>query len=788
MFLLSLKIWFRRQAKNLPVFILSYSSYALGYILAVILFLYVYNQSIYNRSYPNHEFIYRIIKKDNSVNSKTPKNPYILSETIRQEVPNVLQVTSYCKIGGLYLEKDGNVFSEIGMRGVDADFFDIFSLRFLRGAFDDDSFSSPYNVVVTKSAALKYFNSLNVIDSLLQIERGAQQYNFNIIGVVEDFPENSTIRGSMFINIVPSFNYILKGFADEKNDWDNFYFETYARIPDYSPYVATEATNKVISSKLLEYQNYSYSFQKIKDIYLESEGFINDYTIGGDKKKVATLKLLIIFILIVITINFIIFNATSSVTRHKEIGLKKLAGATKKSFIKTAVIESIISACITIVLVIIPVLIIKPESSFKISESIIAAVIFLTVLFLVSLFSSAYQFIYQSDKGIINVITGSVINVGKRKNVYRKGVIFIQTSVFITIILYTLVVYKQTSYALNTNPGFNPQNLLIVRGDFLKRNYSKYTALKNEIKKLGSIESISGSVRLPPMREGGTFLLTRLEKYPDEKVNIEMLDVDFNFTSTLQIKITEGRGFSESLDNSQTGKCILTKSAVKALQLEDPLSSTLRSYYGHKIIGIINDIQVHSVHKEQLPAALVLSPQYINDIVVRLSPGYNKDIKSRIKNLYSSIYKSNDVSVSMYEDEIMEIYVGEIKWNKIIIYFAVFSVFIVSLGLIGLSFFILNSRTKEVGVRKVFGASFKETLWLLYKEFLLIAGLALLSAGPIAIYLSKKWLEYYPRHINIGVDILLITISITLIVMLLSISYKGLTIAKTNPVITLKYE
>ncbi|HEX3006860.1 MAG TPA: ABC transporter permease [Bacteroidales bacterium] len=794
MYLLYLKIWWRRTKKKILISLLNYLTYSLGFAVAFLLLLFVYNERSYNKSFPNYENIYRVLAEDSDFKTRTPLTSYGLSKTIEDEIPGVIS-TRTINPGRIDILKEDNTIAEYGFMAVDLSFFRIFSLVSVYGSRSELLFKNPDNIIITRSFARKYFNKENAVGETLKIKRNRSEIHFSVIGVIEDLPKNCTIKGNAFFNLEQSFNSILNGGSEDKDSWESKYFVTYLILKENTKPKETEKQLNLIAKKY-DTQFTRYSLQPVSEIYLNSADLINDYTIKGDRKKVLTLFMGAIFILFINILNFIILSMAGVMGRNREVGLNKLFGASRGSFVKQFFTETLInvSIALTVLFALMEVITIYYKQLFS-SEIVISfsagvqfCLFFIVLLLLINTIPGLYISHYLTKVSPLSALSG-VLSSSQGKFFLRRGMMYLQLFIFSILIIYTIVVNKQLSYAMNFHPGFNKENLFIIRGDILNENKISYSAFKSEISQLPYVEDVSGALYFPPIPQGGVFQIYTFPEDPDRKVNLELIPSDVNIVKTLGLGLVTGRDFCDGIDSDNSNSILLTESAVAALSIKDAIGKSLDlANNNYKIVGIVNDFFVHSVHAIQNPIGLVCRPSQVLDIGIRLKPGLEKTQLDEIIQKYKTVFKVENVAADFFDDQLRMFSENEYQWSRLVYVFTLLSIAMISLGLIGLSFFILDNRTKEIAVRKVFGSNPAQTIWLVYREFFFLSFAAMFTAIPVAYYLSVKWLQSFPRHISIGWGIFILSLGLLLTFIAICVSYKGIKVLKTNPSVTLKYE
>jgi putative ABC transport system permease protein len=796
---LYLKVWWRRTKKTFLISLLNILSYSSGFILAFILLLYVYNERSYNTSYPGHKRLYRLISENTGFESKTPGTPFTLLKVIDDEIPGVENSSRLANVGRTDILKNGSVISETGLRAVDPPFFEMFSIRFLHGADQMRHFDEPNNVIITRSAASRYFDRENAMGEIMRVKRGNREIPLTVIGVIEDLPENSTIKGSLFINLEPAFNNLMSGFADIKDDWTGFYAHTYLLLPGSSdPRQVEETIHNATRRFMTEYATFGYELQPVSEIYLNSANLINDFTIKGDKRKVEAFFTGAIFIIIINIFNYIILNISNLASRNKEIGLYKLFGALRKDFFRQFAVETVINLLLSLAIVLSLTELFYSGFNQLFSRNIVISLpemirfflLFSLLLFIVNLLPGIYISSYLSKLSPVSALR-SLLSSVRGKFVLRRTFILVQLSVFSILIIYTTIVNRQVSYAVNFNPGFNKEDVLIIRGTLSGRVKDNHQVFIEEAEKLPVVQYATGALAFPPHPRGGNIQMYFPPDNPERVVKLAPLITYYNFINTLELNLIAGRDFSAETDIEQYGYIVITQSAAAAMEMENPIGKTIQLGTRQcRIIGLIDDFIVNTVHSLQEPIYIMLSTNAseLLDIGIRLMPGYTREDIEKIKALYKSVTGAEVVNTMFFDDQVRLYSQDEAQWSRLIKLFTMLSVFLISLGLIGLSAFILANRTKEIAIRKVFGAGYSRLLWLVYKEFIFLAAAAILISAPIAWYFSSRWLESFHRQISVGPGIFMFSSATLLLFTIICISYKGIEVINSRISVTIKHD
>jgi len=416
-------------------------------------------------------------------------------------------------------------------------------------------------------------------------------------------------------------------------------------------------------------------------------------------------------------------------------------------------------------------------------------IILFTVTFMVGIISAVYPAFYLSGFSPIAILKGGLCS-GLGRLRFRRFMVVIQFIIAITLIIGTFTVYKQMSYIHSKSLGFDKENVILIPVPS-QRVADNFQIFKNEIYASPSIKSITVSSDLP----GEIFYSNtnfRTNEQPGDPVSIIILATDFNFVQTYRMHIIAGRAFSREYATDTVGTIILNEAAIQRFgwTAQESIGKEL-SFSGDrsgKIVGVVEDFNFRSLHSSVEPMAMILNPQYISAISVRTRPAQIKQTINFIQQKWKETYPEELFEFSFLDSRLNQLYDNEIRMQHIFIIFSCFSVFVACLGLFGLSFFIASDRTKEIGIRKVLGASIAKIVLLLSKEFITWIILANLVAWPLAWFFMNKWLENFAYRVNLGIWIFIVPALLTLIIALITLSSQVLKAAMANPVKSLRYE
>jgi putative ABC transport system permease protein len=785
-----LKTALRNLARSKIVSIISIAGYAFGLAAALLILLFVLNETSYDRCHKNRKQIYRVLVEVVGF-WEQPLTQYILAPTLKSNFPEIIGIT---RINWLSADvKKGEEFiSNVQFRSADNDIFKIFTIPFIQGD-PESALTDPLSVVISESKAREYFMNQDALGKILTIKLWDEEIHLTVSGVMEEIPENSTFRADFIVPTELAAKYWAQriSFKEFMVDWTaTFFGHTYLLLQEnYKP---SELENKFAGFEktyLPEGFNIKFHLQPLKDVYLRSSHLANNRA-EGNIKNVYTFSLAGFIILIIAGINYTILATARSSTRSKEIGIRKVAGAGKNTLVKQILGESVITSFLALPVALLLAHLLLPsvnqlfgrQLAIHYSENwqFIAGFVLLTLF--VGLISGSYLAFYLSSFQPADVLK-SRINAGITRSVYQKALIIVQLIIFIVLTLGTGIIYRQIHYALHQDMGLNKEGLVMIyfdNDDFRKR----YGAFKGEISKNPEILNVSGAVFSPPYNGGTEWQVPRVDD-PDQIIKVEGLSVDFNYIETLGFTLIDGRTFTPEFAGDSNA-IMINETAVKKLGLVDPVGQMINN---QPVIGVLKDFHLHSFHKEVKPMIIsMMQLKYAREVVIRIKSENISKTMGFIKDEWKEFAPDVTFDYSFFDDTLEEMYSDDQRFGKIISLFTLVAVFIASIGLFGLSLFIGEQRVKEIGIRKVFGSSVSRIIKLILKEYILMVLIANLIAWPVAYYIMNKWLQNFAFHTKIEIWLFIGATALSILIVLTTMSFQTLKAARTNPVKILRYE
>jgi putative ABC transport system permease protein len=765
----------------------------LGLILslssAFIILLYLTTELSYDSFHENRKQIYRVITKNKDFDSFSPGTSFYASEFFSSRIP---EIKNACRIQNITadIKKNNELITERNFICTDNSVFSIFSFKILSGN-PAIMLKEANSVVLTKSKALKYFNSLDVAGKELRINKNGKVVSLNVTGVIDDLPVNSSIQIDFLTNIFlleKLFGTDIKSI----NLRDNGILNTFVLL---SKQASREEVEQKINNNLSTVKDIDYTckLQPLPEMYLHSSHLINNIIDQNGNSVIIWIYLIVLFVLLIAgSANYVILSTARASKRIREAGIRKAFGSNRKYLFIQLISSSLIEAIISFPFAFAIYFYLVPHCEFIFGKRMIGALhwqVISMILFVTLIVGALSGFIISRNISRYKTveIVMSVPDTVLKRSLLAKILIGVQLVLFISLMQFSLIISKQSDYFKNKDLGFDRENLLIVqRYDFMTTE--RFNAIKLELEKCPGITDVSASIALPPTN---TSMLQQVRCFddPERKINLELLDVDKDFIKTFGIKIIEGNDFSKITSNASKS-VIMTKSALKNIGLfTDVLGKQVDfQYEKFNVVGVIEDIHIHSLHKRIIPTAIIINNGELKDIAIRVDQHNIGTTLEYIRKCLLNIKADDEFTIRFFNDLNDENYTSELRLGAVVLSFTIVSALIACMGLIGLSLFISKQRTKEIGIRKVLGASSLIISNLFFKEFLLLLFITNVLAIPLGIFISKLWLQNFAYKSPIPISMFFLICFLSCVIVLISISIQILKSSRANPVESLKYE
>ena len=780
-----LKIIFRNIRRFPAYSILNITGLAIGMTCTFLILLWVKDEISYDRFFKNADDLYRVLEIQHYSGGEifpVAVTPSGLAPALKEEYPEIIRSSRYQVNYWLVKKGDENIMERL--QNVDQDFLEMFSIKFVKGDIHT-ALKEPHSIVLTKKIAEKYFGSEDPMGKTLTINNEVQ---FTVTGIIEKVPHNSHLD----ITILTPFIYLKETGAD-LNNWGNNSYYTYVQLQKGTEYKTIDTKIKDLIKKNNDGSTTDIFLQNVKDIHLHSSGkFAADIGGHGDIAYVRIFGIVALLILIIACINFMNLSTAQSARRAKEIGIRKVAGAGKRKLILQFFGETIFIAFIAHIIAMILVEILLPNfnqlsgKQLNIDYSNVRLYVWLITLILFTGFlAGSYPAIFLSSFKPVYVLKGA-IDKNPGHSGLRRVLVILQFSLSIFLIICTLIIGSQLHFIRNMKLGLNKDNIGYFY--FGQNINQKRSVLKNELLKNPGIYNVTISNQLPTYIVNSSDGCSWEGKNPEDDILFHMVSVDVDYAKTFKLEMKEGRFFSSDYPGDSLAT-VINEKAAEMIGFKEPVGKILSLWeYKLKIIGVAKDFHFKSVHNKIEPLIMFMNPYNYNICFVRLNPDKVMETVDYIKKTVKTLDPDSPVFFSFLEKDYDNLYRSERRMDKIFSYFSLLAIFISCLGLIGLSSFIIERRTKEVGVRKTNGAKSVEIFALLSREFMLWVLLSIIIACPVAWYAMNRWLQNYAYHTPISWWIFLTAGFAALAVALLTVSWQSFRAANRNPVEALRYE
>ena len=811
MFINYLKIAFRNLMRKKFYSAINILGLSIGITCSFLIFLFIQSELSYDKHYENADNIYRLGVEYN-IGGKIDRYcniPRPIGPTLKAIYPEILEYTRLCGVNGLrthkaMIEFEENKFICDKIFAADSSFFKVFKNEFLKGN-PEDALVQPNSIVLTESYAKRIFGVQEPFGKTITIDN---EYEMNVVAVIKDIPGKTHME---YEAIVP-WNVAYR--EGEENVWYGWHTYTYIMFPDN--YDITEFETK-FQEFYEEYMIETFErangtcaiiLQPLKSIHLNSNLTWEAYP-NGNIMNIYIFSIIAIFLLVIACINYMNLATARSAYRGREVGLRKIFGSFRSSLIWQFITESIIIALFaTIVAIGLAELVLPLFNNLLVNNVEINFInnpvhIFglLGLAIIIGFFAGIYPAFYLSAFVPIRVIKGN-LEKGLKGASLRKILIVIQFSISIALIIGTLIVLQQIDFAKNKELGFNKENIMVISiKDTLVDK--QIQVIKEEFLSNPNISAVATSYNLPGIELNHTTVYAENNEGGFDPVGCQFMQIDYDFVDLLNMKITEGRNFNRNMDSSIYDGMLINESAIRKFgwkenALEKGISfgqDSEGNILKLNVLGVIKDFHVGSLHSLIQPIVIFLIPDegdvfYSRHkrLFIRLK---NENILETVKHVrdeWSRIDPNNPIDYVFLDDNFDKLYKAEEKLINLFSYFSFITVFIACLGLLGLASFTAEQRTKEIGIRKVLGASVSNITFLLSKEFIKWVLIANIIAWPVAFYAMSNWLQNFAYRIHIGLGVFILSGIIAMLIAIFTVSYQAIKAANSNPVKALKYE
>ena len=794
-----IKIAVRNLSRNKFLSVINILGLAIGFTVSSLIIIYIVNELNYDRYHKNSENIYRVVVRGKMSGQvfNFAVTPAPMAPALMKDFPEVVSATRIDKAEEIIVSNSKDEYFEKNILYADSAFFDVFSYEWIAGN-KKDALSIPYNIVLTRSAAKKYFGKESPVGKTLTLN---QQDDFEVVGVIEDVPPNSHFTFDMVVSFESLYDLDKKGYL---NSWTSLSYYTYFLLHPGADPIQLEA----------KLQNFwvSYIGENLEDHGIVFDPYLQELTAihlhsnisaeieaNANVMSIVVLAAIALFVIIIASINFMNLSTARSTKRAREVGLRKVSGARKFMLIQQFLGESVITSFFALLISLVFIELLLPffnnfagkELSFGIFNSSWMLIFFVLVALVVGIISGVYPAFYLTRYSPVEVMKGK-IKAGTGNIRLRNILVVIQFAISIVLIISSLMMYKQIRYFKTKKLGFDKENVVVLP---LHNKLTKEKAFlfKEKLSLNPLVKGVSVSSNVPGggISGSGFFPEGKKEKEPWLIYNYS---IDQDYIDVMHMNIVEGRNFSSNY-RMDTLSVLINETLAGDLGWEKPVGKILfnkmsgeEDRVGFKVVGIVKDFHNRSLREKIDPMAFFFDEKSANYILVRILPGNFQNTINSLQKDWSEVSPAIPFDHYFLDESLDKQYRAEKRLGRILLYFTILALFVAILGLFGLTSYVTEVRTKEIGIRKVLGARIFRIMKLFSREFIILVLVSNIIAWPIAFFAIKEWMKNYAYKTEISLAVFIFSALFTLLLALVTINIQALKAGFKNPVDALRYE
>jgi len=752
--------------------------------------IFIKHEISYDKFHEKKDDLYRMVFELTSPDFEiaSPQMTAPVAPDLAEEFPEVNHVTRLTSYRQGFFTHQNKTYKVENVLYADSSFFKMFSYKLLLGN-PETVLREPFSLVLNEEAAHHIFGEENPVGKVL---RWNNKDDLVITGVVQSPPVNSHLQFTSLISFASLY--------EDKRlymDWNGGM--QYYHYVELKPDISEEEVEAKLPDFMYRHINYIYekhnssinaSLQPVKNIHLKS-GYAGEIGAVGSISNIYIYSAIALFILFIACINFMNLTTAKSTRRAKEVGMRKVLGAARNSLIGQFLGESVIMSIIGFILALVLIEVLLPEFSNIVNRElelyqlrnldlIIGVPVFIII---VGILAGSYPAFYISAFKPVSVLKG-IFSGQKGSSGFRNILVLIQFAISLILIICTLVIFTQINYIKSKDVGYQKENILVL--NFTSEDFkNKYEVLKNNLKNIPGVISSSATSEVPG--RGFTSNGYRPEGY-EQVLMFNAVDVDYDYIQTMGLQVLQGRGFSQEFSTDKNAY-LINETLAKELNWENPLGKTINRGGDHQVIGVVNDFHFASLHEEIAPLIFHMNPYLGYDfLLVRFKTDHLNSLINRIRLAWEKIDPNEPFEYFFLDDAFNEMYQAERKMSSILLYIAIMAVIIACMGLFGLALYGTEQRTKEIGVRKVFGSTVARVVFHMTGNFTRWVLLANILAWPVAYLIIRKYMQMYAYRIDLPVWVFFFTALAAYLIALVTISFQSIKAGTTNPAEALRYE
>ena len=797
-----LKIAVRTLLKNKKLTLINVFGLATGMACSLLIFLFVQDELSYDRFHKDAGSIYRVVKDFiNDDGSRIPDatTPAPLAAAMQREIPEVVSVTRlHPNWGGSTLIEYGEKrISEEKVWRVDSSFFDVFTFPFIKGN-PKTALSDVNSIILTESAARRYFGDDDPLGKVLKLN---QRDDVTVTGVMKDVPSQSHFHFDFLL----SFRRLPR---EIETNWDGYNYYTYVKVRRGTDITAFEDKIQGVYERNQEERFSDFYAQAVTDIHLTSK-LKWELEPNGDRLYVYVFMIIGIFILVIAAINYINLSTAKSSLRAKETGIRKVSGAQRTSLVFQFLLESVIisfvasTLAVAIAFALMPTVNVLTQKQLALTGSPVVALYVLVITLLIGLIAGLFPALYLSSFRPVAVLKGLKLNEAGALGL-RKALVVVQFTISIALIIGVLIIAQQMNYVASAKLGFDKDHVVVIR-NLRNVSRSEQDVFLNEVKQIHGVKNAATSNLV--LGQGFGTARLRARGYEKEQ-QLNFAAVGYDFLDVVGIEIIEGRGFSEDFPadsvtngvsggslNQTVGGIVINERAVKEFGLDSPAvgkqliwSSDGDTTYYVDVIGVAKDFHFTSLRNEIKPFGFFLIPRFAGNFTLKLSGTDLPGTLARLEHLWREMFPDAPYEYSFLDETFARMYAAETRFQKVFMILVILGIIIACLGLFALAAFSAERRIKEIGIRKVLGASVGHVVALLSKDFLKLVMIAIILATPVSAWAMGVWLSGFAYRVNVQWWVYVLGAVIAIVIAFLTISAQAIRAAMTDPAKSLRTE
>lgn len=764
---------------------------AIGMTCCILILLYVRDERSFDRYHEHAERIYRILQTEFNDDGQAETRPRTMlgtSYTLRAEMPEIESIVSVFANPPIVMRTGDKQFLESRVYAADSSYFNVFTVTFISGDASH-ALDGKNSIVLTRSAAEKYFGSADPIGQPMTSE----DREFFVTGVVEDVPFASHLHFDMLIRLLPYEEEHATAWLGGNHYYTYFKLRPQSDIKQFGVKLSAHAKKQRPESKN------TYSLQRLTDIHLKSN-YKYELEPNGDADTLDILMIIAVFVVVIAAINYVNLATAQATRRAKEVGVRKVSGAQRTALIGQFLAESLSVALLSSVTsVMLIAILIYPvnqlaETQLNLFQPDLWIALVVTTL-AIGLIAGLYPSFVLSAFNPVKVLKGNLTSATSTGTWLRKVLVGFQFTLSVSLILATIVMSAQMDYVLNKDPGFDQSQVIIVNNAGRLPNRG---VIEQKIEQLAGVKHVGASTTIIGKTNWTTNI--RVSRSSPEKV-IDFCQINYDYIDALGLTLLEGRKFSPKFPADTINTIILNETAVAQLGLQDPVGQQLiwdeggpdTTIYA-QVVGVVNDFHYASYHEKIRPFAFLIrnsffvSEDFTSKLFVKVSGRDHQENVAQIEKIWKTAVPHRPFEYQYLDNSFRELHAAETKFETLFSWLTALAIFIAALGLFALIAFVAEQRVKEIGIRKVLGASMWSIVLLMNRDFIRLTAIAIVVASPISLYFMDTWLSTFAYRISVAWWMVALIVPLSLALVILATVYQSLKASLSNPVNSLKTE